>query len=133
MRAKLIAFAVPAFLAFTAAAYADCQSQTTAGGAVTGAVTGAVIGGPVGAVVGGMAGAAAGSTLCPPPAPVETWIVGQQQPSVAVQGQVVVGQPLPGPVQVYSVQPQPEYSYAIINHKHVVIDPRTNVVIAVYD
>lgn len=105
---------------------------STATGAVGGAAAGAVVGGPVGAVVGGTVGAAVGSAGEPPPA-VRTYVMRERVPSVAVREEVVVGQPLPRTVQVRAIPKHKEYSYAVVNNKRVIVEPRTRKVIQIYE
>lgn len=116
---------------------AACQSGTTAG-AAGGAVTGAIVGGPVGAAVGGIAGAAAGTVLTAEESTrVRSYVVAQRRPSIQVADQVVVGQPLPSRVRLYSV-PQSvglanPYSYTIVNDRTVLVDPQTRTVVQVIE
>lgn len=131
MRKTLIALVPIAALALPAAAYA--QGQGTVTGAAGGAVTGAIVGGPVGAAVGGIIGAIAGTALAPPPPEVQTWVVEQQRPSVALGGQVVVGEPLPGEIVLYPVDPATQYQFAIVNDRHVIVDPNNRRVLAIID
>ncbi|HZH52960.1 MAG TPA: DUF1236 domain-containing protein [Microvirga sp.] len=128
-----------ALLTLLAIPLAACQ---TAGGAATGAaggaVAGAVVGGPVGAAVGGIAGAAAGGILTAEEENrVRTFVVAQRRPSIRVQEEVVVGQPLPSRVRVYPVPPtvglQNPYGYTIVNDRTVLVDPQTREVVEIID
>jgi hypothetical protein len=105
---------------------------STATGAVGGAAAGAVVGGPVGAVVGGTVGAAVGSAA-EPPAEVRTFVMREKVPSVAVQEEIVVGQPLPQRVQVRTIPKHKEYSFAVVNNRRVIVEPQTRKVIKVYE
>lgn len=100
--------------------------EGTVSGAAGGAATGAVVGGPVGAAVGGVAGAVAGTVIAPP-RQVKTYVVENQRPSVAYEGEVVVGKPLPETVEVYRV-PDSDYSYTVINEKRYIVDGDRRVV-----
>lgn len=118
-------------------ALAACQSGT-ASGAAGGAVTGAIVGGPVGAAVGGVAGAAVGAALSPEESTrVRSYVVAQRRPSIRVQEEVVVGQPLPQRVRLYSVPQsvglQNPYSYTIVNDQTVLVDPQTRTVVQVIE
>ena len=104
-----------------------------AGGAIGGATAGAVVGGPVGAVAGGVAGAALGCAVNPPSAEVKQYIIHEHQPSVTLKEEVTVGHELPPDVQVYDVPKSKTYAYAVVNNRHVVVDPRTRKVITIYD
>ncbi|WP_312366955.1 DUF1236 domain-containing protein [Ensifer sp.] len=66
------------------------------------------------------------------PGEVRTYVLQQQTPSVVYDGEVVVGQPLPGSVKLYRV-PDQDYSYTILNDRRVIIDPRTHAVIEVLE
>lgn len=103
----------------------------TVAGAAAGAATGAVVGGPVGAVAGGIIGGAAGTVANPPPPEVRTYVVHEDRPSVAYEGDVVVGATLPQTVEVYPVPNYKEYDYTVINHKRVIVDPSTRKVVEV--
>ena len=130
-----------ALLTLLALPLAACQSSAGSGattGAAGGAVTGAVIGGPVGAVVGGVAGAAVGGALSAEESTrVRSFVVAQRRPSIRVSEEVVVGQPLPPRVRLYSVPSnvglQDNYSYTIVNDQTVLVDPDTRTVVQVIE
>jgi hypothetical protein len=107
------------------------QASTTTG-AVSGAAVGAVVGGPVGAVVGGIAGGAIGAAAEPPPE-VRSYVVTENVPSVQVDENVVVGEPLPATVVLRPIPRYTEYRYAIVNHERVIVDPRTRKVIQIIE
>ena len=134
----LTAAAALALLAVPFAAQAGSASQQSgaAAGATTGAIGGAIVGGPVGAVVGGAIGAVAGGALAPQEqTAVRQYVVRQNVPSVRVQEQVVVGQPLPATVELRAlpadVGVQTQYRYTIVNDQTVLVDPQTRRVIQV--
>jgi hypothetical protein len=83
-------------------------------------------------VVGGTVGAAAGAAAEIPDA-VITSARGYRGPSVRVQERVLVGEPLPGAVELRTVPSHTEYRYAIVNDQRVIVDPRTRRVIRVSD
>jgi hypothetical protein len=113
--------AIALVLALSAAASTSAIAQEgTVSGAAGGAVTGAIVGGPVGAAVGGVAGAAMG-TIMAPPKQVRQYVVQDQRPSIAYEGEVVVGERLPRTVEVYRV-PESDYSYTIVNNKRYIVD-----------
>jgi len=105
--------------------------STTAQGAREGARTGGEVGGPVGAVVGGTVGAAVGAAVEIPNAVITAIPRGDR--SVVVQENVVVGDPLPPSVQLRVVPNDTEYSYAVVNERRVIVEPRTRKVIRVID
>lgn len=109
--------------------------ESTVNGAVGGAVTGAIVGGPIGAAVGGVVGAAAGTAIDPPPERVVTYVREQPLPAqpVVVERQVVVGEPLPQTVVLTPVPEAPDYSYAYVNERRVIVDPSTHTVVQVLD
>src|SRR5919107_1905878 len=119
MRNYLISSAVAVAVMAPALAFAQASTAT---GAVGGAAAGAIVGGPVGAVVGGTVGAAVGSAG-EPPAAVHTYVMRERVPSVSVQEEIVVGQPLPRTVQVRTIPKHKEYSYAVVNNKRVIVEP----------
>jgi hypothetical protein len=105
---------------------------STATGAVGGAAAGAVVGGPVGAVVGGTVGAAVGAAN-EPPAEVRTYVTRESVPSVRVTEQVVVGEPLPATVVLRPVPNHAEYSFAVVNDRRVIVEPKTRKVIQIIE
>ena len=129
MRKYMLASAVA--IAALAPAYAFAQAST-ATGAVGGAAAGAVVGGPVGAVVGGTVGAAIGASA-EPPAEVRTYVTREQMPSVRVTEKVVVGEPLPATVVLRPVPSHTEYSFAVVNDRRVIVEPKTRKVIQIIE
>ena len=128
MRAKLFALAGAAALSFAATgAYAQCVSSGGAvGGATAGAATGAVIGGPVGAAAGAVIGGSVGAQALSPTAC--SYVVQTHVPVVAVEGDVVVGQPLPETVVLHPIPETDAFVFAYVNNKRVIVDPKTRVV-----
>ncbi len=109
-------------------------TQDAAGGAAAGAAVAGPVGAAVGAAVGGTVGAAgdvAHAVLAPPPPPVVTYVESADEPTVTVEKDVVVGQPLPPHVKVYVVPHHERYAYAVVNHERVIVNPRTHTVIKV--
>jgi hypothetical protein len=110
-----------------------CWAQaSTATGAVGGAAAGAVVGGPVGAVIGGTVGAAVGSAA-EPPAEVRTYVTREKVPSVRVTEEVVVGRPLPATVELRTIPNHTEYSYAVVNDRRVIVEPKTRKIIQIVE
>jgi uncharacterized membrane protein len=110
-----------------------------AAGAVTGAVGGAIVGGPVGAVVGGAAGAVVGAVGGATTAAitaddrvyVQRYVVENDVPSVRYEGDIAVGQTLPGTVTYYRIENNPRlesYRYAHVNQRYVLVDGSNRVV-----
>ena len=115
MRNTIIAATVIALLPSLAFAQ---NAGGAVGGAVGGAAVGTVVGGPVGTVVGAGVGALVGSALPP-------------QPSVAYDGQVVVGSALPDSYTYYPAPQYQDYDYVIVNNQRVIVDRRTHKVVRV--
>ncbi|MFD1332305.1 DUF1236 domain-containing protein [Methylopila musalis] len=118
--------AVLALVLGVAAPSLALAQEGTVSGAAGGAATGAVIGGPVGAAVGGVAGAVVG-TIVAPPREVKTYVIKEERPSVAYEGEVEIGEPLPETVEVYEV-PDSDYRYTVVNEKRYIIDSDRRVV-----
>lgn len=123
MRNGITAFVLALGVALPTASMAQ---EGTAAGVAGGAATGAVLGGPVGAAAGAVAGGVAG-TLMAPPKPVKEYVVRDERPSIAYEGEVVVGKPLPETVEVYRV-PDSDYSYTVVNDRRYIIDNDRTVV-----
>jgi hypothetical protein len=105
--------------------------STTEQGARDGARTGGEVGGPVGAMVGGTVGAAVGAAVEIPNAVITA--IPRDERSVVVQERIVVGEPLPPSVQLRVVPNHTEYSYAVVNDRRVIVEPRTRKVVRVID
>ena len=113
--------AIAAALAIPSIAHAqDDRATGTVGTTVGGAAVGAVVGGPVGAVVGAGVGAIVGSSL-------------PQEPSTVYNGPIIVGEPLPQSVVIYPLPQYPDYSYAIINNRRVIVDRGSHRIARVID
>jgi hypothetical protein len=130
---------VVALLAATAVAPAVAQAQYAPADAAAGAAAGGAVLGPVGAaagaIVGGTVGAAsdaATAIFAPPPPPVITYVQREDVPSVAIEREVVVGQPLPETVVLHKV-PKYQYSYAVVNHKRVIVEPKSRRVVKIIE
>lgn len=129
MNKRLAVSLVAASLLTSGAAFAQ---STTVEGANNGAAAGGAVGGPVGAAVGGTVGAAVGLGLEIPNA-VITSVTGANAPSVTVRERIVVGEPLPEAVELRPVPSHTEYSYAVVNDRRVIVEPRTRKVIKIID
>ena len=129
MRNRVVVSLIAATLLSSGAAFAQ---STTVEGAANGARAGGDVGGPIGAMVGGTVGAAVGAGLEIPNA-VITSVEGERAPSVVVRERVVVGEPLPPEVELRPVPRYTEYSYAVVNDRRVIVDPRTRRVIKIIE
>jgi hypothetical protein len=124
-------FAVSLIAVSMLASGAAFAQSTTEQGARNGARTGAEVGGPVGAMVGGTVGAAVGAAVEIPNAVISAIPRGER--SVVVQERLVVGEPLPPSVELRVVPNHSEYSYAVVNDRRVIVEPRTRKVIRVIE
>jgi Protein of unknown function (DUF1236) len=89
---------------------------------------GAHAAGPVGAVVGGAVG-----TAVELPGDVLGFVTGHPRRYERVTDEVVIGQPLPRMVHVYTIPRHNEYAYAYVNDERVIVDPRTRRVIRIVE
>jgi hypothetical protein len=129
MRNHMLASAVAIAVMAPTLAWAQASTAT---GAVGGAAAGAVVGGPVGAVVGGTVGAAVGAAG-EPPVEVRTYVTREQVPSVRVTEKIVVGEPLPATVTLRPVPNHAKYSFAVVNDRRVIVEPRTRKIIQIIE
>ena len=128
MKTRLAISLAAASLLASSAAFAQ---STTEQGARDGARAGGDIGGPIGAMVGGTVGAAVGAAVEIPNAVITAIPRGER--SVVVQERIVVGEPLPPSVQLRVVPNHSEYSYAVVNERRVIVEPRTRRVVKIID
>jgi hypothetical protein len=119
-----------ALLATTVIAPGVALAQDVQGGAARGAAAGAHVLGPVGAAVGGVVGGAVG-LIEPPPPPVVTFVEREDVPSVTIEKDVVVGEPLPQTVVIHEIPRHPKYAYAVVNHERVIVEPHSRKVIKI--
>ena len=73
-----------------------------------------------------------GSTVVVP-GEVRTYVMEQSVPSIAYEGEVVVGAPLPETVEVHTVDGYSDYAYTVVNERRVLINPQTRTVIQVLE
>lgn len=65
------------------------------------------------------------------PGEVRTYVMEQNTPSVVYEGEIVVGQPVPEVVEVHPIPEQPDFAYAVVNDRRVIINPKTRTVVEV--
>jgi hypothetical protein len=64
---------------------------------------------------------------------VDVWVSEQQAPSVTIDRDVTIGDPLPDTVKFVEVPKYKQYGFAVVNNRRVIVDPGTRKVIKVYD
>jgi hypothetical protein len=57
----------------------------------------------------------------------------ERVPSARVADPIVEGQPLAPTIEVRPVPKYPQYGYAIVNDRRVIVEPKTRQVIKVYE
>ena len=67
------------------------------------------------------------------PGEVRTYVLEQQVPSVAYEGEVIVGEPVPDMVELHTVDGHSDYAYAIVNERRVIVNPQTRTVVQVLE
>lgn len=104
-----------------------------AGGAASGAIAGAAVGGPVGAVVGGVAGAVLGDVSEDALTPAtRTYVMEHKTESVVIDGDVVVGTPIPETVQIQTI-PDAQYGYVYVDERPVLVEPQSRQIVHIYE
>lgn len=73
------------------------------------------------------------STTVELPGEVRTYVLEQKTPSVAYEGDIKVGVALPDTVEIHTVDGHADYAYAVVNDRHVVVNPKTRAVIQVLE
>lgn len=131
MRKSMTVLASGAALLFLAGeALAVCaNSAGVVGGAAAGAGIGAAVGGPPGAALGGIIGGVTGAAALPPTAC--DYVVTQEVPVATIEGEIIVGEPLPDSVVLHRIPDTRTYVFANVNAKRVLVDPDTRVVVEV--
>ena len=127
MRVRLAALLLAALAIAPAVSYAQDPVQRNVR---RGTTEGQAAGGPIGGFVGGTVGLATGLAEGITEGVVGAVRVGPA-PNVVVQEQVVVGEPLPPRVRLYTVPSYPRYRYAVVNDQRVIVDPQTRRVIRI--
>jgi len=73
------------------------------------------------------------STTVELPGEVRTYVLGRPIPSVAYEGAIVVGHPLPDTIQLHLVDGHADYAYTVINGRSVIVNPQNRTVIQVLE
>jgi hypothetical protein len=77
-------------------------------------------------------GARIGAAITKPPSRVRGYVSRQRGPSVTTTRPVVIGQPVPGAVDLYQV-PNSSYRYGVVDGRRVIVEPGSRRVIDVVD
>ena len=67
------------------------------------------------------------------PGEVRTYVMEQEVPSVAYEGDVVVGKVIPDTVEVHTIDGHADYAYTVVNEKRVIVNPQTRTVVQVLE
>ncbi|MGQ3212958.1 MAG: DUF1236 domain-containing protein [Shinella sp.] len=67
------------------------------------------------------------------PGEVRTYVLEQQVPSVAYEGDVLIGKVIPDAVEVHPVDGYGDYAYTVVNERRVIVNPQTRTVIQVLE
>ncbi len=130
MKRRLAAVLVTAITLVPAVAFA--QHDPVSRNVNRGAAEGQAVGGPIGGFVGGTVGLATGLAEG-----ITDDVVGAVRvapaPNVVIEEHVVVGEPLPPRVRLYTVPHYARYRYAVVNDERVIVDPRTRRVIRIVE
>jgi len=73
------------------------------------------------------------TTGAAPPDEVVTYVQREKTPSVRIEGNVAVGSVLPGTVELHTVPSHKDYSYAVVNERRVIVEPKTRKIIRVIE
>ena len=73
------------------------------------------------------------TTGAAPPDEVVTYVQRERVPSVRVEGDISVGFTLPPIVELRTIPSHDAYSYAIVNERRVIVEPRTRRVIRIVE
>jgi hypothetical protein len=71
----------------------------------------------------------------PPPAKVVEFVSKQPLPAnpVQVSEKIAVGQPIPNNLVLSPIPDSPDYAFAIVNQKRLIVDPKTFVVVRIVE
>ncbi|GAA4181477.1 DUF1236 domain-containing protein [Shinella granuli] len=67
------------------------------------------------------------------PGEVRTYVLEQDVPSVAYEGDVVVGRVIPDAVEIHTIDGNADYAYTVVNERRVIVNPQTRTVIQVLE
>jgi hypothetical protein len=120
----------------------SAQAQGVTGGAARGAVQGGEAAGPLGAaaggVVGGVTGGVAGLLGIDQRPRFREYVMREHIPADRIHEPVTVGMVLPSPsVTLYAIPREfgvpPDYRYAVVNEKVVLLEPTSREIVDVID
>ncbi|UFX05091.1 DUF1236 domain-containing protein (plasmid) [Sinorhizobium medicae WSM1115] len=81
----------------------------------------------------GLGSAAIAQTAVVLPGEVKTYVLEQNTPSITYEGEIVVGQPIPETVEIHTIPEQPDFAYAVVNDRRVIVNPKTHTVVEVLE
>ncbi|WP_411035240.1 DUF1236 domain-containing protein [Shinella sp. BYT-45] len=67
------------------------------------------------------------------PGEVRTYVMEREVPSIAYEGDVVVGRVIPDTVEIYPVDDHADYAYTVVNERRVIVNPETRTVVEVLE
>ena len=67
------------------------------------------------------------------PGEVRTYVLEQQVPSVAYEGDVLIGAVVPDTVEIHAVDGYGDYAYTVVNDQRVIINPQTRTIVQVVE
>jgi hypothetical protein len=73
------------------------------------------------------------TTVIEVPAEVRSYVVRERVPSVRIQEEVVVGEPLPPTVELRTIPDYEDYRFAVVNERHVLVEPGTRRIVRIIE
>ena len=67
------------------------------------------------------------------PGEVRTYVLEQEVPSVAYEGDVLIGKVIPDSVEIRAVDGYDDYGYTVVNERRVIVDPQTRTVVQILE
>ncbi len=138
MKIKTLIFATVVAASFSSAVYAQGIVKGADEGIKSGTDAAGPVGGMVGGVVGGVTGGINGLFGIDERPRFHEYVVQEGRPSVTYDRDVTVGTVLPGDTVTYYDVPEKygkahAYKYAVVNHRTVLVEPKTHRVVEVLD
>lgn len=67
------------------------------------------------------------------PGEVRTYVLEQQVPSVAYEGDVLIGKVIPDSVEIHTIDGHADYAYTVVNERRVIVNPQTRTVVQILE